>query len=207
MRSIFERWMAVLTLVLVVGVSACAPKASEVSPAKDLAAQPAVATMQEPTSSTPITKKAANATISCDQLIPPDEVRTLMTGLSPQLTEQRSQEKTTCIWQYASKVSGQAAEFQLEAGFGASVVADWTTERKSELAGQPPDLNVISIDGLGDENYTWIANPEKQQVVYVRRGSQTLVMHYQATDILFMGTESGIIDMADRIFSRLNPEG
>lgn len=207
MRRTFDRWMAVLTLVLVVGVSACAPKASEVSPAQDMAERPAVATAQEPTASAQINQKAADAAISCDQLIPPDEARTLMTGLSPQLTEQHSQEKTTCIWQYTSKDSGQAAEFQLEAGFGASAVEDWTTERKSELAGQPTDLNVISIDGLGDENHTWIVNPEKQRVVYVRRGSQTLVMHYQVTDILYMSTESGIIDMADRILSRLNLEG
>ncbi len=203
MRSVYNRWMVVLALV--VGLSACAPKALDVSPVQDTAAQPAAATVQAPTSFVQTTEKAAGAAISCDQLIPPDEARNLMTGLSPQLTEQRAPGKTTCVWQYTSKASDQAAMFKLEVGFDATAVEAWTAARKSELAGQPDDLTVISIDGLGDENYTWIAKPDNQRVVYVRRGSQALVMHYQAADILFMGTESGIIDMADRVFARMNP--
>lgn len=206
MRSVYDRWMAVLALVLVVGLSACAPKVLNVAPAKDTAAQPATATVQAPTSIAQTTGKAAvDAGISCDQLIPPDEAQTLMTGLSPQLTKQRAPGKTTCVWQYTSKVSGQTAELKLEAGFDAPAVEAWTAARKSELTGQPSDPNVISMDGLGDENYTWIAKPDNLRVVYVRRGAQTLVMHYQAADILSMATESGIIDMADRVFGRMAP--
>lgn len=190
--------------MLLVGLSACTSKSAENYPTNDRPMQQAVAATQAPIIQTQTTEKVAAASISCDQLIPPDEASSLMTGLSPKMTEKSVQGRTTCIWQYTSKVSGQAADFQLEAGYNPSAVEDWTTARKSEVAGQPSDLNVISIDGLGDENYAWNAKPGNQMVVYVRRGSQTLIMHYQAADILFMGTESGIIDMADRVFGRMN---
>ena len=136
-------------------------------------------------------------------MIPPDEAKSLMTGLSPVLSEEAGQGEITCTWQYTSKVSGQAAAFKLQVGYGGSAVDTWQAARKSELAGQAADLVVNSIDGLRDENYIWTSKPDNQTVVYVRRGTQTMTLHYQAADILFMGTESGIIDMADRMFDRL----
>lgn len=204
MKSRFYRLMTLFALVLVAALSACAPNAARSSSANDQPAQPVASATLAPTAPAPTTGNGVTTALSCDELIPPDEANSLMTGLSPALTQNAAQGKTDCTWEYTSKAGGQTATFLLQAGYGASAVDDWDAARKSELAGQPSDLNVVQVDGLGDENYTWIARPDNLRVVYVRRGSQTLIMHYHPTDILFMGTESGMIDMADRIFNRMN---
>jgi len=203
MRSNSFRWIALFALVLIVGLSACAPKTAEVSFVEDNQGQAGDAAGQKDVIPTDTPGKAAAATIHCDQLIPPDEANSLMTGLSPALSEEAGKDEITCTWQYTSKVSGQAAAFKLQVGYGKSAVDTWQAARKSELDSQPSDLVVNSIDGLADENYTWTSKPDNQTVVYVRRGTQTMTMHYHVADILFMGTESGIIDMADRIINRI----
>jgi hypothetical protein len=204
MRSFSFRLMALLALVLMVGLSACAPKTAKVSAVEDNLVQAGNPAGQPAVMPTVTPGKGAAATIHCYQLIPPNEARSLMTGLSPVLSEGAGQGEITCTWQYTSKVSGQAAAFKLQVRYGGSAVDTWQAARKSELTGQSSDLVVNSIDGLRDENYIWTSKPDNQTVVYVRRGTQTMIMHYQATDILFMGTESGIIDMADRMFNRLD---
>jgi hypothetical protein len=55
---------------------------------------------------------------------------------------------------------------------------------------------------LGDESYVWSSKVTGQYVVYVRKGDKTLIMRFNPQDILYMANESGIIDMADRIFNR-----
>jgi len=195
--------MTLVALVLIVGLSACAPKTAEVSSVEDNQGQAGDDAGQPAVMPTDIPGKAVAAAIRCDQLIPPDEANSLMIGLSPALSEEAGQDEITCTWQYTSKITGQAAAFKLQVGYGRSAVNSWQAARKSELDGQPSDLVVNSIDGLADENYIWTSKPDNQTVVYVRRGTQTMTMHYLATDILFMGTESGIIDMADRMFNRI----
>lgn len=204
MRIISVRLMALLALVLVVGLSACAPKTAEVSSIEDSQGKVGNSAGQPTVMPTDAPGKNAAAAIHCDQLIPPDEAKSLMTGLMPALSEEAGQGEITCTWQYTSKISGQAAAFKLQVGYDGSAVDAWQAARKSELSGQPTDLVVNSIDGLRDENTIWTSKPDNQTVVYVRRGTQTMILHYQATDILFMGTESGIIDMVDRMFTRLN---
>ena len=79
----------------------------------------------------------------------------------------------------------------------------WKATRNSELSNEPSDIVVNSIDGLADESYTWKSSVTGQQVVYARQGTETLIFRYNPQDILFMGTESGIIDMAQRVFERM----
>jgi len=203
MKNISIRLMYILALVLVVGLYACAPNNKEVSSIEVNQGQSVNAESQPAVMPTDTPDKEAITAIRCDQLIPPDEANSLMTGLLPKLNEEAGQSEITCTWQYTSKVNGQNSVFKLQVGYGGSTVDSWQSARKSELTSQPADLVVNKIDGLGDENYIWTSKPDNQTVVYVRHGTQTMIMHYQATDILFMGTESGIIDMADRIFNRI----
>jgi len=200
----FSRVSAFAIWVLVLVMSACVPQATGISSPETKPAPTAAGSTQTPVKPTDKPGNAAQTTLTCDQLIPPDEAKSLMTGLSPKLSAQTGSGETTCTWQYTSKSTGQMAEFRLQAGTGASAVEQWTTARKSELSGQPSDLVVNSMDVLRDESYVWTSKPDNLFVVYVRRGAQTLILHYQARDILYMGTESGVIDMADRIFNRMN---
>jgi hypothetical protein len=60
------------------------------------------------------------------------------------------------------------------------------------------------MDGLGDENYLWTSANTGMKVVYVRQGNRTLIFRYLPQDVLFMGTESGIMDMSQRVFARIS---
>lgn len=197
--------IALVSLGLIFAAAACAPKTAGQSEST-IATPQSMAAANTPAAAVDQTAgMAVTSTIPCDQLIPQDEANSLMTGLSPTLIEEKGQGETTCTWQYTSRVSGQSIVFQLQAMYGELAVETWASARKAELDNQPSDLAVISIDGLGQENYTWISKPDNIFVVYVRQGVQTLIMHFHASDILFMANESGIIDMADRIFGRMNP--
>lgn len=184
--------------LLLLGLSACSPQAAPGEMAT---------TGQEPPTSQPISPTQAqetgsNAILACDKIMPPDEADLLLNRLPATLSEQSAPGETSCTWQYTSK-SGAAVQFQVWVGFGGSAVAAWENARKAEVSTQPADLAVIQIDGLGDENYAFTSNPGGQQVVYVRRGTQTLILHYQAADVLYLGNESGIIDICERVFTRL----
>ena len=155
----------------------------------------------EPAAGQPAGAPAA-LTIPCAQLIPPDELKNLLFTEDSTLVENAYTGVTSCEWKYTPKDGTQASLFYLNAGFSEDTSV-WEATRKSELSNEPSDLVVNSIDGLGDENYTWSSKTTGQYVVYVRQGSKTLILRYNPQDILFMGNESGIIDMAQRIFERI----
>jgi hypothetical protein len=142
-----------------------------------------------------------NAVVPCSQIVPPDELKNLLINLTPTLTENSFPGGTSCVWSYTS-ASGQSSTFSLQVDFSDSAASIWESTRQSELSNEPSDIVVNSIDGLADESYVWSSKTTGLYVVYARKGDRTLIMRYNAQDILFMGTESGIIDMADRIFSR-----
>lgn len=142
-----------------------------------------------------------NAAVSCSQIVPPDELKNLLINLPPALTENSFPGGTSCVWSYTS-ASGQSSTFSLQVDVSPNAVTTWESTRQSELSNEPSDIVVNSIDGLEDENYVWSSKTTGLYVVYARKGDRTLIMRYNAQDILFMGTESGIIDMSDRIFSR-----
>jgi hypothetical protein len=142
-----------------------------------------------------------NAVVPCSQIVPPDELKNLLINLTPTLTENSFPGGTSCVWSYTS-ASGQSSTFSLQVDFSDSAASIWESTRQSELSNEPSDIVVNSIDGLADESYVWSSKTTGLYVVYARKGDRTLIMRYNAQDILFMGTESGIIDMTDRIFSR-----
>ena len=143
-----------------------------------------------------------NATVPCSQLIPADELNSLLFNAPTTLKETSYPGGTSCEWKYTPNGGSQESLFYIQVNFSEGAASMWEATRKSELSNEPSDIVVNSIDGFGDESYTWSSKSTGQYVVYVRKGDKTLIMRYRAQEILFMGTESGIIDMADRIFTR-----
>ncbi len=143
-----------------------------------------------------------NATVPCTQIIPDDELNDLLFDAPATLKETSFPGGTSCEWKYTAKGAAQESLFYVQVDFSSAAVTVWESTRKSELSNEPSDIVVNSIDGLGDENYIWNSKTTGQYVVYVRQGDRTLIMRYNPQEIIFMGTESGIIDTANRIFSR-----
>ena len=163
---------------------------------------------EEPAQSVPTTEPPvagndtnSNATIPCSQLIAPDDVNLLLNTTNPMLNNHTYAGGTSCEWQYTPNGETQTKLFYVQVDFTVDAVSLWESTRKSELSNEPSDIVVISINGLGDENYTWVSQPSGQRAVYVRKGGKTLIMRF-APDVLFLQTESGIIDYSDRIFNR-----
>ncbi len=166
----------------------------------------------EPAQSAPVTEPPVsapaesstdpNATVPCTQLIPSDELNNLLFNAPATLKENAFPGGTSCEWKYTANGATQESLFYIQMDFSDGAASMWEATRKSELSNEPSDIVVNSIDGLGDESYVWSSKVTGQYVVYVRQGERTLIMRYNPQQIIYMGTESGIIDMADRIFNR-----
>ena len=70
--------------------------------------------------------------------------------------ERVSAGSTTCVWQYTPKNATQEERFQVQAMSGSAAVDSWKSTREAELKSEASDTVVNSIDGLYDENYTWV---------------------------------------------------
>lgn len=185
-------------VVLTLGTLACgafsAPQATE---------EPRSAPATEPPVSAPAESSTdPNATIPCSQIIPADELNDLLFSAPATLQETSFPGGTSCEWKYTANGATQESLFYVQVDFSSNAVSMWEATRKSELSNESSDIVVNSIDGLGDENYTWNSKVTGQYVAYIRQGVRTLIMRYNPQQIIFMGTESGIIDMTDRIFNR-----
>lgn len=184
---------------LVFSTLACGASASS-QPAEDEPAQSFPAA--EPPVSAPEEKGTdPNAIVACAQIVPPDELKNLLINFTPSLAETSSAGSTSCVWSFTN-ATGQPSNFSLQADFSTDAVSLWESTRQSELANEPSDIVVVSINGLGDENYTWVSQSTGQRMVYVRKGNKTLIMRFVPQEVYYMYTESGIIDMADRFFNR-----
>ena len=192
--------LTILITLLTLTFSTLACGAFSAPQATEAPAQSAPAT--EPPVSAPAENGTdPNATVPCSQLIPTDELNSLLFNAPATLKENSYPGGTSCEWKYTPNGASQESLFYLQVDFSDGAASMWEATRKSELSNEPSDIVVNSIDGLGDESYTWSSRITGQYVVYVRKGNNTLIMRYKAQDILFMGTESGIIDMTDRIFN------
>jgi len=144
-----------------------------------------------------------NATIPCSQLLAPNDIKPLLNNVEPSnLSENANAGGTICAWQYTPNGSSETHIFYLAVNFGADAATAWEIKRQAELAQEPADIVVNSIDGLADESYVWSSKVTGLYVVYARQGDKVLIMRYIPQDVLYMANESGIIDMADRIFGR-----
>lgn len=186
-------------LALIFGTLACGASASS-QPVEEKPAQSVQAT--EPPAEVPSGSGSdSSAVVSCSQIVPPDELKNLLINLTPTLTENSFPGGTSCVWSYTDS-AGQSRTFSLQADFTPDAASLWESTRQSELSNEPSDIVVNSIDGLADENYTWSSKTTGLYVVYARKGGKTLIMRYVPQDVIYMGTESGIIDMMDRFFDR-----
>lgn len=146
------------------------------------------------------TVKSSEA-VTCDQLFPADQIKLLLNSDNAALEKSANAGLTTCTWQYPSKNGSQQNSFEIQAGAGDAAVQAWKADYQAKLAAKSADAVVTSIDQLGDENYTWVSQPSGTRVVYIRKGNKTVVLHF-SQDVLYLQSESGIIDMADRVFNR-----
>jgi hypothetical protein len=200
-------------LLVMLALAACGGAASTAPGGSgDQSAQPTRQSATTTVASTPVnaapatparagTNSAAAAVVPCAQLVPPDELK-LILGVEPNTAnEQAPAGSTACTWQYTPKNAAQQEQFQVQATAGSGVVDTWKSARNAELKTEPTDTVVNSIDGLNDENYTWVSKPNNFRVVYARRGDKTLILRFPPT-LLALSTESQIIDFADRLFGR-----
>lgn len=143
-----------------------------------------------------------NATVPCTQLVPADELNNLLFNAPATLVENAYPGGTSCEWKYTANGATQESLFYIQVDFSDGAASMWEATRKSELSNEPADIVVNSIDGLADESYVWSSKVTGLYVVYARKGDKTLIMRFVPQDVLYMANESGIIDMADRFFSR-----
>ena len=195
-----------LALAACGGASATTPAGSGSQPTKpaQLAATRSVASTPvnaTPTTSAHASTNSAAKVAPCAQLVPSDELK-LILGVNPMTAnEQLSAGSATCTWQYTPKNGTQEERFQVQAASGSAAVDIWKSTREAEIKNEASGAVVNSIDGLRDENYTWVSKPSNIRVVYARRGDKTLILRF-APGILALSTESQIIDYADRLFGR-----
>lgn len=188
-------------LALTLSTLACGASSSS-QPAEEKPAQSVQAT-EPPANPSSESGTDPKAVVSCSQIVPPDELKNLLINLTPTLTENSYPGGTSCVWSYTDS-AGQSRTFSLNVDFSPNAVPLWESTRQSELSNEPSDIVVISIDGLADENYVWSSKTTGLYVVYARKGDKTLILRYVPQDVIYMANESGILDMAQRIFERMS---
>lgn len=135
---------------------------------------------------------------TCADLLPEDEVA-LILGVTPEPVTDRSFPGTTdCAWSYAADGTAIQDFFTATLGTDPTSVELWRLT--AENAARVDDATATSIDGIGDESYTWVGQGDYRKL-YVRRGDATLVLSFDATLPALM-SESQMIDFADRLFGR-----
>jgi hypothetical protein len=90
---------------IVLALNACAPKDARPASAQEQPRASMATATVEPVQNPASESKTA---ISCNQLIPPDEAKSLFVDLNATSSKQIDSGQTTCTWQYTSKSSGQA---------------------------------------------------------------------------------------------------
>jgi hypothetical protein len=190
--------LAIISLTLACGVFSPQSQSQEQTPQS-------APNVEGPAGASPETNPSTNnptGIVSCTQLIQSDEVTNLLNNTPGTLSDNANPGGSLCVWQYTPTGSTGSHLFYLEVNFGTDAAALWEAKRSYELSQEPSDIVVNSIAGLGDESYVWSSKTTEFFVVFARRGDKTLVMRYIPQDVLYMANESGIIDMADRIFRR-----
>lgn len=199
MKTNSRLFYLVFMLALTLSTLACGIFSST-QPAEEQPASSAP-TVDTPADSSVNTETDPNEVVSCSQIVPPDELENLLINLTPTLTENSYPGGTSCIWSYVN-AAGQTSTFSIQVDFSPNAVSLWESTRQSELSNEPSDIVVNGIDGLADESYVWSSKTTGLYVVYARKGGKTLIMRYVPQDVIYMGTESGIIDMVERFFNR-----
>jgi hypothetical protein len=151
-----------------------------------------------PAAADPTAENGGGAAASCAALLPADEVHTII-GIAPEPVDERTYPGSVeCTWGYAKDGSAVQDFFQVILNTNASDVALWEATKDAEA--DSDSETPISIDGIGDESYTWTGQGDYRKL-YVRRGDATLIVRAPTT-LPILSTESTMIDFADRLFGR-----
>ena len=103
----------------------------------------------------PTTESAGEAAASCATLLPTDEVQTIL-GVAPEPVDERTYPGSVeCSWSYAEDGTAVQDFFQVILNANAGDVALWEATKDAEA--DSDSETPISIDGIGDESYTWTA--------------------------------------------------
>lgn len=191
----------IAVLALTFAIVACGAFPASQPPAEEQGVDVS-ATPEPPTNSPSVDKTDTSTTITCAQLLPDDEINLLLNHTPATLNENANQGSITCSWEYTPNGGTQQNSFEIQADYSTNAVQNWNNARQTEISKEASDTVVISINGLGQENYTWVSPDLSQRVVYVSTGSKTLIMRFQPADIIYLQTESGMIDYIQRIFNR-----
>lgn len=189
-------------LALILNTLACGMFPSA-QPAQEEFEAPAQAPVtEEPSISASGNESNPGNVVPCTQILSNEDAALLLNNTPATLSENAHSSGSICSWQYTPNGSTETHLFYLEIGFGPDAATAWEMKRSYEVSQEPADIVVNGIDGLGDESYVWSSQATGFYVVFARRGDKTLIMRYIPQDALYMANESGIIDMADRFFSR-----
>jgi hypothetical protein len=151
-----------------------------------------------PAAADPTAENGGGAAASCAALLPADEVHTII-GIAPEPVDERTYPGSVeCTWGYAKDGSAVQDFFQVILNTNASDVALWEATKDAEA--DSDSETPISIDGIGDESYTWTGQGDYRKL-YVRRGDATLIIRASSA-LPILSTESTMIDFADRLFGR-----
>jgi hypothetical protein len=151
-----------------------------------------------PAAADPTSENAGGAAASCATLLPTDEVQSIL-GVAPEpVDEQTYPGSVECKWGYAKDGAAVQDFFQVILNTNAGDVALWEATKDAEA--DSDSETPVSIDGIGDESYTWTGQGDYRKL-YVRRGDATLIIR-AASALPILSTESTMIDFADRLFGR-----
>lgn len=138
------------------------------------------------------------AAVTCAVLLPADEVQSIL-GVTPEPVDERTfPGSTDCSWSYAKDSAAVQDFLRVSLDTNADDVALWRST--ADNAARVDSQTTTSIDGIGDESYTWVGQGDYRKL-YVRRGDTTLVISGSSA-LPVLSTESTMIDFADRLFGR-----
>jgi hypothetical protein len=110
------------------------------------------------------------ATVTCETLLPRDEIRTVLGAEPDKVQEDARPGSTACWWYYTPPGAVQRVFFQVVIS-GASDM--WLPMRDSEARND--SRTPAAAAGIGDEAYTWVGQADYRRL-YVRQGRKTLVV-------------------------------
>lgn len=190
--------LTALSLALVTAIGACGGASAEPTAAP-------VDAMPQPSDISPGASAddgggAAPAEVTCATLLPSAELENpAVLGIAPTSTDERGYPGAVdCTWTYTAPGASSQDFFQVLLNANPDNATLWQATASSEADGESGEP--ISIDGIGDESYTWVGQGDYRKL-YVRRGERTLIVR-GPSDVLVFANESSMIDLADRLFGR-----
>jgi len=138
------------------------------------------------------------ATVTCAELLPPAEARSLL-GVDPdKVKEDARPGATACTWYYTPAGSVQRVFISALVTFGPGAADMWLPMRDSEARND--SRQPAAVAGIGDEAYTWVGQADYRRL-YVRRGGKTLVIRGPVA-LPALAETSAMAELAGKLLGR-----